>query len=316
MKTKLNILFLATISIAVSMIGCDKIEPPYRETTTQSGFVANDSTIIIGSDTIIFDYDTTSNVKRVLVEDYTGHLCGNCPYAGLFLNDTLKPLFGDRLVVMSVHAGWFAYACPHTGASPCPGVSAPAGSFATDFINSTSTAWDTKFGNSSAGNPNGMIDRIDYPSDNVKYTGTWQANIQSQLSKSCDFKIRIINIYDSATRSMNSAVQVKSLINSSDSLKLQVVLTEDSIKDWQEWYSHTPQFDSLYIHHHVMRGAINSDFGQTLSNSTIVPGSIFMNGYTFTINSNYVATKCKVVVFIYNASTYEIIQAAEEDVEN
>ena len=38
------------------------------------------------------------------------------------------------------------------------------GNFTTDFTSITGNEWDAFFGNSAAGNPNGMVNRVGYPS--------------------------------------------------------------------------------------------------------------------------------------------------------
>jgi len=112
--------------------------------------------------------------KKVLVEDYTGHLCGNCPDAGVYLNETLKPLYNHSLVVISVHAGFFAGFNP--GCAAC-GIGEPGGSFRTDFNTTAGTAWNTFFG--ITGNPKGMIDRIDYPTaTHSKAYTAWHRQLQ------------------------------------------------------------------------------------------------------------------------------------------
>jgi hypothetical protein len=232
----------------------------------------------------------------------------------LLLNDTLKGIYGDKFIAISVHAGFFAFPCPHSGA-PCPGSAAPPGAFAADYTNPTSLAWDTKFGNSAQGNPNGMIDRMGYPTDNVKIPDDWSTLINNQSQEPCNFRIRIKNVYDPATRELKTAVQCKALATTSDSLKLQIVLIEDSIVDWQEWYlPHLPQFDSTYLHRHILRGALNGSFGEPFSTGTLTSGTLKLTGYTYSINANFNAAHCKVVAFIYDESNYRVYQAEEAEV--
>ena len=45
--------------------------------------------------------------RKVLVEEFTGVRCVNCP-AGASELDNLRGIYGDRLVVVSVHAGEFS----------------------------------------------------------------------------------------------------------------------------------------------------------------------------------------------------------------
>ena len=310
---KWTIKFLFGVAILLYIQACDKIEAPFRENiNTVSG--TNDSTIVISGDTIVFPYDNSTTMKKVLVEDFTGHLCGNCPYAGLLLNDTLRGIYGDKFVVISVHIGFYAHPCP--GSAPCPGSSAPVGSFTRDFRDTIGDAWEALFAISSVGNPNGMVDRIDFQSgQHVKGPDLWSSLIQSQSMIPADFKLRIINQYDSTTRELKTALQTTVLNNKSGDYKLQLVLVEDSIVDWQEWYlPHLPPFDSTYVHRDVLRKGINSSFGQVVFSGAVTAGTISLEGFTYTINANFDAANCKVVAFIYDSSNYGVLQVEEKRV--
>ena len=45
--------------------------------------------------------------KKILLEDYTGHKCGNCPRAAEKAEE-LKEIYGDQLIPIAIHAGFFA----------------------------------------------------------------------------------------------------------------------------------------------------------------------------------------------------------------
>ena len=57
--------------------------------------------------------DTTSNnfVKKVLIEDYTGHTCPNCPDAARQL-EAIQDFYGDQVIGMAIHIGK-AFAMPY-----------------------------------------------------------------------------------------------------------------------------------------------------------------------------------------------------------
>src|SRR5687768_4725486 len=84
-------LILCLIVYSIYLSSCDKVKDPYS--TTLDG----------GGDTTA----TVVKVRKVLLEEYTGHRCGNCPPAAVTAQ-TLKSTYGERLVVMTVHAGFFA----------------------------------------------------------------------------------------------------------------------------------------------------------------------------------------------------------------
>ena len=71
-------IFAVIIGIGVvSVFSCDKIDGPTREN------ISIDTTCQFAVDNSIPD-------KKVLVEDYTGHNCGNCPAGGVILNDSMR----------------------------------------------------------------------------------------------------------------------------------------------------------------------------------------------------------------------------------
>ena len=87
----LLILFLITITF----FSCDKIEGPYK--------------IDNGNGNPI---DTNTFIKKILVEDYSGHTCSNCPNAAREL-EALIDIYGNKIVPITVHAGK-TYARPYS----------------------------------------------------------------------------------------------------------------------------------------------------------------------------------------------------------
>src|SRR5512133_2768801 len=85
---KRSIIFLAGFVALFWMVSCDKLDEPYAVKKT-------------GSDTI------TGPVRKVLLEDYTGHKCVNCPKAAMDAR-VMEEALGGRLILMAVHAGYFA----------------------------------------------------------------------------------------------------------------------------------------------------------------------------------------------------------------
>ncbi len=288
-----KILISIIVLVVTGFYACDKVDGPFKETVTVNDFCKTGI-----ADSVIH--------KKVLVEDYTGHLCGNCPAAGVYLNDTLKQIYGHCLVVVSVHAGFFARVCPN---SPCPG-DQPAGSFLTDFRNPVGEGWNTFFG--ITGNPKGMVDRIGYPTGtHSKAYNAWAPAIAAEVSKAANASLEITNSYNSLNRSLSVTVKTDVINNLSGDYKLQVVLTEDSIIGWQEWYNHTPVYVPDYVHHHVLRDAINTQWGESIITGGAASGNSITKNYTYSLNNLWNPDYCNVVAFVYNATTYEVIQVEE-----
>ena len=294
MKSKI---VLSGILLAMALLSCDKIEGPYREAVVAPDFCAT------GID------DSIPN-KKVLVEDYTGHVCGNCPEAGIFLNDTLKQIYNHCIVVVSVHAGFFAGTCPTAFA--CPG-SRPPGSYTTDFNTPSGNAWNTFFG--ITGNPKGMVDRIDFPNGtHSKAFSAWSSAIANQLELPVQAKLSITNSYNSSSNSVNVAIDAAFTENLTGDYKLQVVITEDSVIDWQVWYHHTPEHVPDYVHRHVLRDVLNTTWGEDIASGNIASGTTVARTYSYAIPAGLNVDHCNIVAFIYDATTYEVLQVEEQAV--
>jgi hypothetical protein len=213
--------------------------------------------------------------------------------------------------VISVHAGYFAGICP-VNSPPCsPGL--PAGSFQTDFSCATGNTWNTFFG--ITGNPKGMIDRIDYPTGkhSKTYAG-WSPAIATELTLKANAKLEIQNTYNSASRFVSVNVKTTALEGLTGNYKLQVVITEDSLMDWQVWYSHTPTYVPDYLFRHVLRDGLNSDWGESIVSGSISSGAVISKTYNYKINSAWNENHCNIVAFLYNDDTKAIVQVEEAKV--
>jgi len=297
---KKNLLPLLMIVLTLVVGSCDKIEGPYKEPISVSEFCST------GVD------DTITPHRKVLAEDYTGHLCGNCPDGGVYLNDSLKASYSHCLIIISVHAGYFAETCPPRSLPP----GAPTGSFATDFRSQTGTDWDNFFGISATGNPKGMVNRINFPSGSQSLSkDAWAPAIATELAKKADAKITVGTLYNSANRTVTATVKTNFLNDLTGNYKLQVVLTEDSIIDWQEWYNHTPELVPDFVHHHILRGSLNSSFGENIASGTVPKGTAVTKSYNYTLSNAWSESHCSIVAFVYNDNTKEVMQVEEQKVQ-
>lgn len=301
-----RIILSGLVILSFVVQSCDKVEAPYIEGNSQGVSYIGTEAAIINGDTLIFDVDNTPPLKKVLLEDYTGHTCGNCPTAGIYLNQTLQPIYGEQLIPLSVHAGNFAQP---TSSLP----NQPSGSFQTDFRTTVGDAWNSKF--SVSFNPCGMVNRVDYPtSQQLKLYQSWRSTIDAQLQMAPEFKVRLKSTFDALNQEAHIAVQTQNVAAVAGDYKLQVVVAEDSVVDWQEWYGHTPEYEPNYLHRHVLRGTCNSNFGELIYSGTINTGTIAIRGYSFPMSSAWVTQNCRVIAFLYDASTEEILQVEEVQV--
>ncbi len=284
--------FLLYLSFGILLLlsSCDKIEPPFEKTVV-------DTTDVSGA--ILYPDTSFDNQRRVLVEDYTGHTCGFCPEAGKTL-DTLVSVFGTRVVPIAVHAGNFAVPQPPT--------------YPTDFRNPNSTELDDKFGNSSAGNPNGMVNRKGFPGNHILQYPTWNTAVTTALSQPPAAFLKIVNRYLPVERKVNTQVSVTMLQSLSQDLGLAIYLIEDSIVADQKDYSQANSHVTNYVHKHVLRTTFNGTFGEVVGTNPVAVGPIPMRKYTITLPTSWRPEHCSVVAILFRKDNYEVIQASDRKI--
>lgn len=242
------------------------------------------------------------NEQNILIEDYTGQTCGNCPPAAEKIIE-LKDIYKERLLAMGVHAGSFAVPFPPQ-----------AGMYTYDFRTPEGNELDAYFGISNAGNPNGMVNRITYAGGKIASWGSWAGHVSDIIAqnKFPDVGIKIENTYTASDSSLKIKVKTCFLNDLTGTYKMCAYLLEDSVQNWQKWYFHVPEDIPDYWHHHVLRGSANGTWGDLLSPSS--KENIIEKNYTMNVKNEYRAAYCKVLVFIYDDATKEILQVKEASI--
>ncbi len=117
---------------------------------------------------------TNSAEKVVILEEFTGHLCVNCPEATILAHD-LKVTYGEQLVLLSIHAGDLAV--PST--SP----------YEADYRTGPGTAIYNEF--LPLGVPAGLVSRTKYDGSYTMFKDSWEPAIQALISQPQDVSINI-----------------------------------------------------------------------------------------------------------------------------
>jgi hypothetical protein len=274
--------FLPALAAVLLFAACDKVDGPYSVKQQNNG---ND----------------TGAVRRILVEDFTGQKCGNCPRAAETIT-TLKALYGDKIVSYGVHAGFFAQ----------PNVAGT--SFLADYRTPVGTELDQFFGNSAAGLPNGLINRVQTSGSYIQSYNNWSTVVGQLINAAPDARIQISNTYDAGSRLVSTTVNTSILNDLAGSYKLCVFVTEDSIVSWQKDYSLNPQDIEFYTHRHVLRGSMNTTWGTPIGSGDLAQGANFISDFSMTLNPAWADNHCHVVAYLYNVATKEVVQVEEKEI--
>lgn len=269
--------------IGMIIFSCDKIKYPKENTF-----------VLTGNNFIEKDNYSFCNIKKVLLEDYTGHTCGNCPKAASKAEE-LKSLYKDTLIVVAVHAGSFA--------DPTP-------SYPADYRTTVGTDWDNFFGVSAAGLPKGMINRTGYLTTTHIYSYTqWSSVIPALIRTSPWAIIKLKTLYDTVNRVLNVQHIVKFNQNFSNDVYLISVIVEDSIIGKQKDYSVYPDDVENYVFRYMLRGSLNGSWGSTLKSAPInANDSVVKNIDGYYVRTDFNDKRIYVVSFIYDNVTKEVIQ--------
>lgn len=279
--------FLSILTLNLFFISCDKVKNPIVKKNT-----------VAGSNFITKSNATRSNYKKVLLEDYTGHQCGNCPGAAI-VAENLSAQYKDTLIVLSVHAGFFTKLNPPE--------------FITSYTTQPGNDWDASagFGVSAAGNPNGMVNRKNFPGNGLIQKETkWPTTVPIAKKDPFIIKLNVTTNYDPTVRALNTNVKALFLTPYTKSIKVSVVLMEDSIEGVQKDYTKNPDVVHGYEFMHVLRTGINGSWGDVLKTGpSYTLDSAKVSYPDFPVNSAFKDKNLYVVVFVYDAISKEVIQA-------
>ncbi len=265
----------------------------------------------------ITDYDSYVNPeKKVLIEDFTGHLCPNCPDAAREI-DAIHDIYGDQIIGMAIHVS-------KSFARPYPASQAP--SFQYDFRTNWGDELDSYYGISAMGLPRGMVNRIGFPDNHKLGKDEWASTVALELKKDVDFTIHI----SSDENSISITSEVKN--NISSEYNLVVCLTESNIINWQK-----DGQDNIedYQHNHVLRTVLIDE--SLSSSSNYVAGQQIervinydlaaLEQYNIDYSTNtaelgngnagdWDASNMSIIAYIYNTTTKEIVQVEESHLNN
>lgn len=296
-----NKIVIATfIGLMFAFFGCDYIDQPYTVPGPNGCTVAEPTFT-----------PRTSPVRKVLVEDITGHQCGNCPLAADAIT-TLIASYGDQVVPIGLHS---TLSGTFTDIKSTDTLINPQLKYIYDFRTTTATDIDAYFGVSTIGLPNGMVNRKDFGGGKVVGYSTWSSHVATELAIPQEMDIQIKNFWTAPDSTLCSFYFVEALTNLNANYKICMFIIEDSLIHWQKDYMGSPSTDlEFYLHKHVLRGSLNGSWGTIVnSTATIADGDSFIDGYSIQINpANWNINNLYVVAFVYDATTYTVIQAEEQ----
>jgi hypothetical protein len=280
----------ATLFIVLTFIlfSCDKIDSPLEKPIVRAKVVDTaDAKYIVHSNAAV------SNFRKVLLEDYTGHTCGNCPRAAT-VADTLQNKYKEKLIVLAVHAGGFALT--NSG-------------YPTSYTVTAGEEWDDYFG--VPGYPNGMVNRKIYSgiTSPVHDDRQWVSTVPVALQDPFELQLNLVTYYEPAVRKLYVDIQSEFKTERPQNVHLITVLAEDGIIGPQLDYRKSPPKNSAYLFNHMLRESLRGTWGDLLKAKPIVAGDKARLFYEHVVPAAFDDKKLSVIVFAYDGVTREVLQA-------
>ena len=234
---------------------------------------------------------TTTAERTVLLEDFTGQECRNCPDAHEVI-EGLEALYGDNIIAVSIHGGSFGVPVSE---SVLPGYVCLASDEGIEYNNRQNlTSW-----------PAGMINRT----GGIVNYDKWSDVVREAIQKPATADIHLTaSLADDGIITINTTVDPKDSFDAS----LQLWVVESGIVAFQqkgrEWLTD-------YVHNNVLRAAVNGIDGEaahyTKGVSNVTEHSIAVR---HTDTEQWNTANLAIVAFIYN-SEQGVLQAARAKVE-
>lgn len=235
----------------------------------------------------------TPATKKVLIEEFTGVRCVNCPQGSAEIENLIS-IHGDRLVAISIHAGFFSEPYPES---------------LFDFRTSDGDALEPFLGPLSFF-PTAVVDRTLFDGEQAMVVGqaSWSAYIAQQLDEIAPVTVGIMHDFDNSSRELSIDVSGTATSDMDHDIYLTVLITETNIEDVQ---LNQDGKEDDYKHKHVLREILTPFSGNNIS-ATLNAGDTYAESFSFTMPSEWEFDNCSVIAFIHRNDTEKTILQVEE----
>jgi len=232
-------------------------------------------------------FNVSGHGKTVLIKDFTGVRCVNCPAAAEAAHELQHNLGEDNVILMSVHAGPLAQ---------------PVGQFP-DFTTPEGVEWYKD--NSS--NPLFSVDHVALTDGHTLYVDQIDTPVADALAEEQSFEILQAVYFDEETRQLNLEVDVVATAEVVGNFYVTACLLEDSIVGRQVVPGGV---DTAYVFRNVFRGTVNGSDGDTFLNGPVYVNDEYIYKYNIELDPAYNADQCYLMSYIYDKTDGKILQTA------
>lgn len=227
-----------------------------------------------------FVYVKPADVNRcVLIEDFTGQRCPNCPNATEEIHK-IQEIYGDNVIAVAIHCGPQSLPAPY-------GLATGTGNLYGTSVNVEAY-------------PTGRVNRIGTPTT----PDSWQSLVSQRINEVASVSLKVDATYDNAANTVVATVSATGT-NGNTNGKLQLWVVEDHITAYQDMPDGTHNLS--YEHNHVFRSAVNGEWGEDFS---INEGEDKDVSCSFAVEDGWNAANLSVVAFVYNENGVQQVAKA------
>jgi len=239
----------------------------------------------------------TPQDKVVLIEDFTGAACPNCPDGHIAVADVIAN-YPNKIIAIA------EYNFP---SDPLY--------IEQNMVTSESLDLNGYLGPVSAW-PAIFIDRKDFGADGdlEELPANVAASAAEQVTLTAPVNLYIENTFDNVSRTLTVSVKVKYTSTVILPNNLSIVLTESNIIAAQIDDNAGGEVED-YVHNHVLRKTLTFFSGDALPEENVA-GRVYEFEYTYALPANWNADNMYAIAFVHNfeADNKEILQSTEREI--
>ncbi len=267
---------------ALAITSC-KEKPPYINLSATTVAAKVDTTYLLATVPV-------ADPHQILVENFTGATCSNCPAAHDVLH-ALDSTYAGRLNIVSLYIKNFSQTNPPEGAKYDFRTQG-----ATDIMNSVFPGIGAM--------PCAGIDRLPigdastYGNGNLIGRNLWNTVVADRVNTNDSINLTLTSTYDAASRNATINLKVTYLEPTSVAQYFSIVVVEDSFVDVQEYPTF---FDTAYEFNNIYRGSVTTGaFGESIlpAMATKVKGTVYDVTYTYHVDAAWNPAHCRLVAFV------------------
>ena len=242
----------------------------------------------------------TPEAKNVLIEEFTGVQCPNCPQGHMVEAGIEAAYTPGRIAGIALH--------------PNNPLGYPYSYSLQNLINTPSTNIYVYLGNLGS-EPCAGIDRQLFSSQSsIELDRSyWAGFVAQEIALTPQVNIELSSLYNTSNRQVTVIAKVHYTQNVSQPNNITIALTEDRVITAQ--LNGPITIDTFYVHNNVLRTILTGTEGDNIAynaNVTLVTGRVVQLVYQGNINTKWNPLHMSVVAFVHEHSTSQVVYQAKK----